>query len=150
MKTNNEYRRFNLSEKGRARAMALLAIGTVSIMEGCSARNGEGPGERTGRQIDEAASKTGEKVRETQKSIDKQTGKAGEYLSDVAISARIKADLLNDSLLALAPIGVSTRSGVVTLSGTVDSQQAMDRAVAIARSHPNVASVENKLVVSVP
>jgi osmotically-inducible protein OsmY len=57
---------------------------------------------------------------------------------------------LNDSLLALAPIGVSTRSGVVTLSGTVDSQQAMDRAVAIARSHPNVASVENKLVVSVP
>lgn len=150
MKMKNENRRFNLSEKGRARAMALLAIGTVSILEGCASRNGEGLGERTGRQIDEAASKAGEKVQETQKSIGEQTGKAGEYLSDAAISARIKADLLNDSLLALAPIDVTTKAGVVTLSGTVGSQQAMDRAVAIARSHPNVTSVENKLVISVP
>ncbi|WP_020565474.1 BON domain-containing protein [Methylosarcina fibrata] len=150
MKTKNENRRFNLSEKGRVRAMALLAIGTVSTREGRVTRNGEGLEERTGRQIDEAASKAGKKVQETQQSIGKQTGKAGEYLSDAAIFARIKTDLLNDSLLALVPVNVTTEGDVVTLSGTVDSQQAIDRAVAIARSHPNVTSVENRLVISVP
>jgi hyperosmotically inducible protein len=149
MKMKNEHRRFNLSDKGRARAMALLAIGTVSIMDGC-AQNGEGLGERTGRQIDEAASKAGETVQETQKSIGEHTEKAGEYISDAAISARIKSDLLNDSLLALANINVTTNAGIVTLSGTVNSQQAMDRALEIARSHPNVKSVENKLVLAAP
>lgn len=149
MKVRNDHRRFNLSEKGRARAMALLAIGTVSIMEGC-ARNGEGLGERTGRQIDQATSKAGETVEETQRSLGEQTEKAGEYLNDAAISAGIKADLLNDSLLALANINVKTNAGVVTLNGTVNSQQAMDRAVEIARNHPNVKSVENKLAITPP
>lgn len=71
-------------------------------------------------------------MQETQQSIGEQTQKAGEYLSDAAISARIKSDFLNDPLLALAPVDVATKAGVVTLSGTVASQQAMDRAVAIA------------------
>ncbi|MGZ8200292.1 MAG: BON domain-containing protein, partial [Methylosarcina sp.] len=64
--------------------------------------------------------------------------------------ASVKTDLLNDSLLALSNINVTANAGVVTLSGIVDSQQAMDRAVEIAGMHPNVKSVENKLVIKVP
>jgi len=41
---------------------------------------------------------------------------------------------------------VTTTKGVVKLSGTVDSQQSINRAMEIARSVKDVKSVENGLV----
>ncbi|MGZ8145020.1 MAG: BON domain-containing protein [Methylosarcina sp.] len=145
MKMKNVYRRFSLS--GRWLAIALLTTGI--LLNGC-AQDGEGLGERTGRKIDEATSRAGESVQDVQKSLGEQTQKAGEVITDAAISASVKTDLLNDSLLALSDINVTANAGVVTLSGIVDSQQAMDRAVEIASKHPNVKSVENKLVIKAP
>ena len=72
--------------------------------------------------------------------------KAGEYLDDAAITAKVKADILNDPLLKVSQVEVTTTNGVVKLSGTVDSQESIDRAVEIARSHEDVKSVDNALV----
>jgi len=41
---------------------------------------------------------------------------------------------------------VTTTNGVVKLSGTVDSQESIDRATEIARSLKDVKSVDNALV----
>ena len=68
-------------------------------------------------------------------------------MDDSAITAKIKAEILSDPLLKVSQISVTTTNGVVKLSGVVDSQQSIDRAVEIVRSNRNVKSVENNLVV---
>jgi hyperosmotically inducible protein len=78
--------------------------------------------------------------------VSESAEKTGEYMSDAAITAKIKAEILGDALLKVAQINVVTTDGVVTLSGDVDSQQSIDRAMEIARSVEDVKSVENDLV----
>jgi hyperosmotically inducible protein len=58
----------------------------------------------------------------------------------------VKAEILSDPLLKVSQINVTTTNGVVKLSGTVDSQQGIDRATEIALSVKDVKSVENSLV----
>jgi len=62
------------------------------------------------------------------------------------ITAKVKAEILSDPLLKVSQINVTTTNGVVKLSGTVDSQQGIDRATEIALSVKDVKSVENSLV----
>ncbi len=66
--------------------------------------------------------------------------------SRASITAKIKAEILSDPLLKVSQISVTTTNGVVSLSGTVDSRQSVDRALEIARSVKSVKSVENGLV----
>lgn len=100
--------------------------------------------------MDQTASSAGETVQGTQRSLGEQTEKSGKYINDAATFNHIKDDLLNDPLLDLSDINVTTTAGMFTLSGTVNSQQAMDRAVEIARRHPYVKSVKNKLLIKAP
>ncbi len=67
-------------------------------------------------------------------------------MGDAAITAKIKAEILADPLLKVSQIEVTTTNGVVKLSGTVDSQESIDRAMEIARSLKDVKSVDNALV----
>lgn len=73
--------------------------------------------------------------------------KAGEYMDDSVITAKIKQDILGDPLLKSTQIDVTTENGVVKLSGIVDSQQSIDRVKAIAQSVTDVKAVESELVV---
>lgn len=73
--------------------------------------------------------------------------KAGEYMDDSVITAKIKQDILSDPLLKSTQIDVTTENGVVKLSGVVDSQQSVDRVKAIAQSVTDVKAVESDLVV---
>jgi len=67
---------------------------------------------------------------------------AAATLDDAAITAEIKAEILNDHLLKVSKVEVTTTKGVVTLSGTVNSQTSVDRAVEIARSIKGVKEIE--------
>lgn len=49
-------------------------------------------------------------------------------------------------MLNVSQIEVTTTNGVVRLSGTVNSQQSIDRAMEIARSVKDVKSVDTALV----
>jgi hypothetical protein len=73
--------------------------------------------------------------------------KTGEYMDDSVITAKIKQDILGDPLLKSSQISVTTENGVVKLSGTVDSQQSIDRAKAIAQSVTDVKAVESELAI---
>jgi hyperosmotically inducible protein len=68
-------------------------------------------------------------------------------MEDAAITAKIKAEILAESALKVFQIDVTTTNGVVTLSGTVDSQLSRERASEVARNNQGVTSVENNLVV---
>jgi hyperosmotically inducible protein len=70
---------------------------------------------------------------------------AGEYIDDTWITTRVKAALVGDPVVKATEVNVETFKGVVQLSGFVESDEAMNKAVEIAREIPGVSSVENDM-----
>ena len=79
-------------------------------------------------------------------STSKQEG-TGEYLDDSVITTKVKSMLAADDFLKSFQIGVETYKGTVQLSGFVNSQKAIDKAIEITSSVKGVKSVKNDLVV---
>jgi hyperosmotically inducible protein len=121
----------------------LFCIVFVFGLAGCQQ---EGTAEKAGQKIDQAAESAGKKVEKAGEAVVEKVEKTGDYMEDSAITAKIKAEILSDPLLKVSQINVTTTNGVVKLSGKVDSQQSIDRAMEIARSVKDVKSVENGLV----
>lgn len=71
----------------------------------------------------------------------------GEYVDDSVITAKVKSLLAEDNFLKSFKISVESFKGTVQLSGFVDSQRAVDKAVEITRSVKGVKSVKNDLIV---
>jgi osmotically-inducible protein OsmY len=72
---------------------------------------------------------------------------AGEYVEDSVITTKVKSLLAADDFVKSFQISVETYKGTVQLSGFVNSQKAVDKAVEIARSVKGVQSVKNDLIV---
>ena len=70
----------------------------------------------------------------------------GEYVDDSVITTKIKSQLGADDFLKSFQVGVETRKGIVQLSGFVNTQKAIDRAVEIANKVKGVKSVKNDLI----
>ena len=68
-------------------------------------------------------------------------------MSDTAITASIKTDYLKDPDLSVLKIDVDTRSGVVTLNGLAENEEARQRAERIASAVKGVKEVRNYLVI---
>jgi osmotically-inducible protein OsmY len=68
--------------------------------------------------------------------------------SDPGVTTAVKTKLAADDTVKAYQIDVDTNGGVVTLSGTVQSQAAKDRAVQLARETDGVSSVDDRLVVN--
>jgi osmotically-inducible protein OsmY len=66
---------------------------------------------------------------------------------DWTTTTRVQAKFFQDDTVKGRNIDVDSSNGVVTLSGTVDSQQAKDRAAALAREVDGVVSVNDQLQV---
>ncbi len=71
-----------------------------------------------------------------------------ETFSDSAITAKIKSKLAEEHFGSLTDVSVTTNNGVVTLSGSVPSEQARARVLDAARSSDGVMRVENDLTVA--
>ena len=69
----------------------------------------------------------------------------GEYVDDSVITAKVKAELLNEPNLSSGSVNVETFKGVVQLSGFVHDQADINRAVEIARGVKGVKSVKNDM-----
>ena len=96
---------------------------------------------------DEAARvKKGEptSANETPQDTGKQSRAA---LSDAAITASIKTDILKDPDLSVLKIDVDTKDGVVSLNGLAANDAARERATSIAQGTKGVREVHNHLVV---
>ena len=71
----------------------------------------------------------------------------GGYVDDSAVTAKVKAALLSTSNVDSTEISVETFKGVVKLSGFVDNQAMIDKAVNAASGVAGVKSVTNDLTV---
>lgn len=71
----------------------------------------------------------------------------GTKVDDTIVTARVKAALLNDANVKSLDIAVVTRQGVVQLSGFVDNQGQIDKALEITQATQDVKSVDNELSV---
>lgn len=77
-------------------------------------------------------------------STSKQEG-TGEYFDDTVVTTKVKAEILNEPSLKSAEINVETFKGVVQLSGFVNSQADINKAVEIVRRVNGVKSVKNDM-----
>jgi hyperosmotically inducible protein len=71
-------------------------------------------------------------------------GTAG-YVDDTVITTKVKAAIFNEPTLKVAEINVETFKGVVQLSGFVNSQGDINKAVEVARGVGGVKSVKNDM-----
>ncbi|MBY6062915.1 BON domain-containing protein [Pseudidiomarina sediminum] len=71
----------------------------------------------------------------------------GDYLSDAAITTKVKSTILASDALNVLQINVETNDGVVQLSGFVADEEDIDTAERIVRGIDGVKDVENDIQV---
>jgi hyperosmotically inducible protein len=86
---------------------------------------------------------------ETKKGVTDAADRSDQTASDIAISAKMKTKMIEDPALSADDINVDTALGVVTLSGTVMSEEAKEHASELARSIEGVTKVDNRLKVGI-
>ncbi len=79
--------------------------------------------------------------------VDSSMNKVGNFMDDSAITAKVKAALVDHDAIKSTDISVKTENKVVILSGTVDNQSQSDQATSLAKGVEGVSSVENKLTI---
>ena len=75
----------------------------------------------------------------------RQQESTGDYIDDTVLTTKVKAAVFNEPSLKSAEINVETFKGVVQLSGFVNSQADINKAVEVAREVPGVKSVKNDM-----
>jgi len=137
--------------------LAISCLGIVLVMVACQQ---EGSAEKTGKKIDQTTEKAEKQLenvksevsgeaKEVKESVAAHTQIVGEYVDDSVITAKIKEAIIADEYLKVSQIQVTTDKGVVTLSGAVDSEQLIARAIGLANSQKHVKSVQNNLTLKV-
>ncbi len=131
--------------------LKLIAI-SLLLAAGLTACDKPGTAEKAGKAIDQTASdakaKIGETVNKAEKKMTEQSAKAGQVIDDTEITTRVKAAVFAEPGLKTLQISVDTVKGVVTLSGTVDSQANRDKAGTLAAAVADVKDISNNLVVT--
>jgi hypothetical protein len=110
----------------------VVGAATVTLNAGCSreAQN------EVSQEAKRAANATEQAARET-----------GNGLGDAWTTTKIEAKYFSDAGVKGRNIDTTTDAGVVTLTGTVDTEQARQQAVALARGTEGVNRVDDRLVV---
>jgi hyperosmotically inducible protein len=110
-----------------------------------------GPAETAGKKLDTAATQAGTKIEETVDKVgekmSEKSDKAGVALNDAEITTKVKSAIYSEPGLKTLRISVDTVQGVVTLTGSVDSQTGFDRSRQLAESVAGVKEVANHLQV---
>jgi osmotically-inducible protein OsmY len=129
---------------------AKLITLSILLAIGLAACDKPGPAESAGKKIDSTADAAGKKITETVDKvgdrINTQAEKTGVAIDDAEITTKVKAAIFAEAGLKTLQISVDTIKGVVTLSGSVDSQTNSDRAKALASAVAGVTSVDNRLM----
>ncbi len=73
---------------------------------------------------------------------------ADDYIDDAAITAAVKANILEEKGLSSLKISVTTLNGVVALSGTTNTTEHAQQAEAVARQAKGVRQVVNNLQIA--
>ncbi|MCK9605365.1 MAG: BON domain-containing protein [Methylomonas sp.] len=104
--------------------------------------------EKAGQAIDKAINNTGKRLAGAKDAVVDAASTTGEFIDDSAITTQIKAAMISDEYLKASVIEVTTVNGVVTLKGSLDSEQLLGRAIGLVNSQQGVKSVQNELMVN--
>jgi osmotically-inducible protein OsmY len=125
---------------------------SMMIVSGLVACDKSGPAESAGKKIDEATENVSSAISNTvdkaDQSVMRKTDSAVEEIEDGAITAKVKMALLNDANIKSMKITITTERAIVTLTGSVENQDKIDKAVMLTKAVSGVQSVNNKLVIS--
>lgn len=69
----------------------------------------------------------------------------GEFITDTALTTKVKAAVFAEPTLSALEINVETFKGTVQLSGFVNSQTDINKAMSVARDVKGVKSVKNSM-----
>jgi len=132
----------------RTTLLACILAGTALVTAGCGNRT---PGDTTSQKVDRAADKVasateraGDKVASA---TERAATKTGAAVEDATITTKVKSAVLAEPGLKTLQIGVDTKEGVVTLSGTVDTPVLKEKAMQIAQQVDGVRSVVDNLAI---
>lgn len=128
--------------------LKLIGMSTLLVV-GLTACDKPGPAETAGKKIDQTVNDAGQQIGEASDKaaikMAEQSEKARVAINDAEITAKVKAAIFAEPGLKTLQISVDTVDGVVTLTGSVDSQANSDRAKALAGAVAGVSRVENRL-----
>jgi hyperosmotically inducible periplasmic protein len=89
-----------------------------------------------------------QQARETTQDVKDAAKKSGNAISDSWITLKIHSQFIPEDALSDSDIDVDTKSGVVSLNGTVASEAGRAKAIAIAKATDGVNSVADNLKVA--
>ncbi|WP_258807886.1 BON domain-containing protein [Pseudidiomarina sp. CB1] len=152
--------------------LALLALFSSLTLAACSQAEQESAENQTEQAMEQTEAAANEAAQETEEAAEKAAdaagdawdetkdaagdawdetkeaaGEAGDFLSDAAITGRVKAALVEADQIEAMNINVETIDGHVVLSGIVASADIADLAAQIAEGIEGVQSVENDIEV---
>ena len=154
MRTKIENEQNRLAKAKKALVLTITGLSIVMGLAGCQQ---EGPAETAGKKLDRSIENAEKKIEKTteqaekklddaKKSISDKSETTDQYIDDSVITMHVKKAILSDSLLKAFQIKVTTENGVVYLSGTLDSQQSIDKAIEVATNQEHVRSVQSDLL----
>ena len=79
--------------------------------------------------------------------VNKTAQKAGAYIDDSVVTAKVKAAFVEDKQISALKINVTTKAGVVTLKGSVPSAEIGQHALQVAAGIEGVKDVKSDLTV---
>lgn len=120
--------------------ISLVTVVVLAICS-CNSQNTNEAANNASRKVSDAANTVVNKTREVAQNVNTS---AGPTINDAAITMRIKAKLLSDSITGTT---VDTTNGVVTLTGSVASEEQKVKAERHAQETEGVKSVKNELVI---
>jgi hyperosmotically inducible protein len=122
-------------------AMVVLAVGVLSACGRDRADTAQtAPSQQPGVQLERSAEKA---AADAGRALEK----AGAVLDDASVTAKVKTALIAEPGLSGMAIDVDTSQNVVTLNGTVASDDLRQRAERVARGIEGVKEVKNNLTV---
>ncbi len=149
MKAKNKYKQISTTKN-------MLVIVGLSVVLGLASCQQEGAAEKTAKNLDRSIENTEQKIEATtdkaervvddvKKSLSDKTETSEQFIDDSMITMHVKKAILDDPLLKVFQIKITTVNGIVHLSGTLDSKESVDRAIQVATNQKHVRSVQNKL-----
>ena len=125
---------------------------SMMIVSGLAACDNPGPAEKAGKKIDQVTENVTTSISnatdKADQTVTKQANTAGQAIDDTAITTKVKSALLNEPGLQSFKITVVTEKGIVTLSGSADTQVKIDKAIKLAEAVDGVQSVKTKVTIS--
>jgi len=104
--------------------------------------------EKTKEAAGTAADKTGQAVGTAAEKTKEAAGATAGAASDTWITTKVKSKIVGDKTLKGSDISVSTDNGIVTLTGTVKSEAARNRAIALAKATKGTKEVVDKTTIA--